>query len=1383
MAIYSAGTAYLQVVPSFRGIEKLIADEVEKIGRSAENAIAKALPDGIADGMKEAGKTVEDEGAKAGEKWAGAWASAVQRRLKSTLKAIPEVELKADSSDFDKALRSVRDEIKELSEADITVLDEREVIASIDRVAKRLARLEEEAPSVSDFINVREARAEFDALAGMTEQFGRRGAESGDEFAGRFIQTVNARLKAAIRQIPDVPLRIDASDADKELRILRQELVELSQLKIGVNIDESTFMARTRAVLERLREIERSDPSVQVRSDAAATIAELEVVLKLGQRVDDQNPKLKINTDVSSLRDLADEVGISLSRLGYLVSLGSSLGTVLVPAAAAAAVAVGAIGTAALAAAAGVGVIALSLFGIGDAVKALDAAQKDADKSAKNVSDSQARIAGAVDSVASAERSLANTRQSVAYQAQRAAQQVIDAERSVARAQQDAAEAVRDLVRAREEERRQQQDLALRVKANALSQRQANLDIADAKRDLDKVLSNPRATEEEREQARITYEQRVLQLQELTVQGQRMAADQKAQAKAGVDGSDRVRAAQERVRDTNERVAESQRNLAEAIEAQQQQQRQGAYQIQQAQQAVISAQRALQQATVASGVAGGEAMRNLKQAMDALSPAGQRFALFLFGLKDEFKQLRDAAQEAVLPGLQKAIETLLPYMPDFIRFIGAVGRAIGAMFEETVKFLSTDPTWREFFGFIGKSAIPTLRTWWEIAKNIGTALVALFLALTPFNGEIGGGLVDLTKRFADWAVQLRDSNGYQKFLDYVARTGPKVVDLIGKLGKFIGNVVIAAAPIGEFVLDMFIELFEQINKIPNDVLTILIGVLAGVAAAFLLVSAATAIFTSGYAALVILGIAAIALEWAILYKKVEPVRKAIDFALSAIGSYVNFLWKDIIQPAFRGIVWFIENILAPAFDWWYNHVVKPVFSLVQAAFNVLVAVIKVAIGLAKIQIAALGNAFSLLWNHSLKPLWERYILPFIKALGDIFDKYVLPYWKKVFKTLGTLWDGFVLAFKGPVAFLIDVILNAGILAAYNKIAKFFHVTPDNVKVEKPKGFATGGAINGPGTGTSDSVLIRASRGEHMWTAREVAAVGGHGAMAGLRQAALAGMLPGFRAGGPIGDGIGDLLGKARKKATDFISGVTDFISDPAGTLRKLADNLIKQIPGYDDGVTKIVAGAPRRIVQFLIDKVKGLFAGDDGGIAGPGGGPLGGSAGMMKILRVPFPGLRLISGFRPGSKTLSGNTSYHASDHAVDVPAIRAVAQWIRGHFGPGTLELITPWRELDLRNGRPHHYDNAVHQQHSGGNAHVHWAYDQGGMLPPGWSMAFNGTGQPEPVLSQAQWRDVRSLAGAGGRTGNTYNFAFAETRLTPGYLRALQDRDAVLERLGRPS
>lgn len=54
------------------------------------------------------------------------------------------------------------------------------------------------------------------------------------------------------------------------------------------------------------------------------------------------------------------------------------------------------------------------------------------------------------------------------------------------------------------------------------------------------------------------------------------------------------------------------------------------------------------------------------------------------------------------------------------------------------------------------------------------------------------------------------------------------------------------------------------------------------------------------------------------------------------------------------------------------------------------------------------------------------------------------------------------------------------------------------------GYPTGGPIIGPGSGTSDSIMAMLSNGEHVLTAAEVAAAGGHSAIYALRQSLLQG---------------------------------------------------------------------------------------------------------------------------------------------------------------------------------------------------------------------------------------------------------------------------------------
>jgi hypothetical protein len=249
----------------------------------------------------------------------------------------------------------------------------------------------------------------------------------------------------------------------------------------------------------------------------------------------------------------------------------------------------------------------------------------------------------------------------------------------------------------------------------------------------------------------------------------------------------------------------------------------------------------------------------------------------------------------------------------------------------------------------------------------------------------------------------------------------------------------------------------------------------------------------------------------------------------------------------------------------------------------------------------------------------------------------------------------------------------------------------------PPPLATGGPVRGPGTGTSDSIPAYLSAGEHVWTAKEVQKAGGHKAVERMRRE----VSRGYARGGPVID--------VPVKFTSNVGDIQERFYHPAvSAVRKMSQKAADRLA--------TLAG---RDLSKAINEGAGAL----GGLSGPGGWRW-----QMAVLRKAFPGLQLISGFRPGAVThATGRQSYHAVGRAVDVPPRMDVFNWIRGNYGKRTRELIfSPAGGRQIHNGQPHMYTGVTRADHWN---HVHWAYDQGGMLPPGTSLATNNTGHPEPV------------------------------------------------------
>ncbi len=142
-------------------------------------------------------------------------------------------------------------------------------------------------------------------------------------------------------------------------------------------------------------------------------------------------------------------------------------------------------------------------------------------------------------------------------------------------------------------------------------------------------------------------------------------------------------------------------------------------------------------------------------------------------------------------------------------------------------------------------------------------------------------------------------------------------------------------------------------------------------------------------------------------------------------------------------------------------------------------------------------------------------------------------------------------------------------------------------------------------------------------------------------------------------------------------------------------------------------------------------------VAGGGGFSGGNTLARVNSILGEFPGLRVTSTYRsPSANAAVGGApnSYHMdrANPAVDVGGPTAQLDRYAAR-----LRSMGGWREGPIWRA-PGHYDH-VHVAEEGA---IFKSYDQGGWLEPGYTLAHNGTGRPERVLSLAE----------GGLVGDTF-------------------------------
>lgn len=721
------------------------------------------------------------------------------------------------------------------------------------------------------------------------------GRRTGEAFGGAYNDAVQSKVRAALRNLPTPQIGVATTEADQQLRDLRTQLETLSNQTIGVDIDSTAALAEVRRIQAELTRLGRDSADVQVRVDTAAASAKLAALEIELSRLDGSDIDISANVQTNS-NDLNTFVG----RLAALALAGAAIGPAVVPAVAAVVAGIGALGPVTLAAASGVGALALAFTGVTDAVtatqEATDSAAKDAEaaaaaqtQAANAVASAQAAASSATaayaNTVASADaaairssRAVAGARAAVATTVSRAASAnaaasaaYVVAERAVQRAVRDSTEAQLDLVAARKSAQQQLEDLASAVKNGALDERAGVLAVTDAQNALNLARIDPQATQTSIAAAQLAYEQAVQNLEDQRTRNKRLA-DEKADAdRKGVEGSDLVLDAQQRLKDAVTAEADARKAAAAAqakirqtqidgaaavkkaeqgvtiaLTAQADQARTAAYSISQAQEAIAGSQRGLAAANDAltkSQEAQSSAAEKAADALAKLSPAGVGFVGFVNDeLRPAFKQLREAAQEGILPGVQSGLKSLLPAVEPVRRFLVGLSNLIGDLFARAGEAL-TAPFWRTFFTDLANIAGPALLGLIKSIGNLITGFAGLIQAFIPVSSAFGLGLVDMTKSFAEFGKTLKDNPAFQEFIEYAAANAPRVIELISELVKVIVHIGVAAAPIGVVVVEVLTLIAKAINAIPTPVLTVLLGLLATFAVTIGTINAASKIYT------------------------------------------------------------------------------------------------------------------------------------------------------------------------------------------------------------------------------------------------------------------------------------------------------------------------------------------------------------------------------------------------------------------------------------------------------------------------------------------------------------------------------------------------------------
>ncbi len=358
--------------------------------------------------------------------------------------------------------------------------------------------------------------------------------------------------------------------------------------------------------------------------------------------------------------------------------------------------------------------------------------------------------------------------------------------------------------------------------------------------------------------------------------------------------------------------------------------------------------------------------------------------------------------------------------------------------------------------------------------------------------------------------------------------------------------------------------------------------------------------------------------WNAFWKAVQDItttfwnalKNVFSTSLAAVQNLWNTVWaavKTIFQTVMNAVTsiasafWTAMKSGFSAFLTAVSSVWNTVWSNIKTLFQTVInAVVSAATGFWN----TIKTLFSSGSTWLLNTFWNPVHNFFTKTIPSAFDAGA--------KALGTAWAAIKKLVRDPIQAVVNVVYNNGIVKLWNAVAGVFGAKKlDSFSLPA---FKKGGPT---GSGSNQGFHAIVHPGEHVWTAEEVRAAGGHEDVAKLRALALdrgthpvrvmgttnqtyddgggvLGKIGGAigSAAGAIGGAVGDVVGKLKDVV---LGGVYSVISGPVHAAVSAAQAAVRGLTPAGSGIRELGEAIPKKVGDTVLSWIKGKDTSPDGG--------------------------------------------------------------------------------------------------------------------------------------------------------------------------------------------
>ena len=231
-----------------------------------------------------------------------------------------------------------------------------------------------------------------------------------------------------------------------------------------------------------------------------------------------------------------------------------------------------------------------------------------------------------------------------------------------------------------------------------------------------------------------------------------------------------------------------------------------------------------------------DAIEKWEAEADALGEATVAWIDYTRELKTQITEIQKGAREGLFPGLQAGIETVMSrYAKPFTGFLEDAGERLGNLSRIWADQLTGDEA-AEWFARVGRDTELYSTSVLKWVENVAVGMANLVDAFRPFAREFSDWLINSSQRWADWTDSLVGSDALLDFLESARNILPRVGDLLKNTGELFVNLTEALEPFSEAILDAMNDALEFINAMDPAVLGAILGAVGGLTGGLMLLS-------------------------------------------------------------------------------------------------------------------------------------------------------------------------------------------------------------------------------------------------------------------------------------------------------------------------------------------------------------------------------------------------------------------------------------------------------------------------------------------------------------------------------------------------------------------